>query len=76
MSCRIATSLNPNKRTRTKKLSTVEDIGDGGLDGPVRWRTGGRNGIEADFGITFKENLLPSLSLCYYTAQRSASASA
>ena len=40
MCCRIATSLNPNKRTRIKKLSIIEDIGDGGLDGPVGGRTG------------------------------------
>ena len=65
MCYRIATSLNPNKRTRIKKLSTVEDIGVGGLDGPVEGRTGGRDGNEADFGVTFEKKLLPPLSLCY-----------
>ena len=65
MCYRIATSLNPNERTRIKKLSTVEDIGVGGLDGLVEGRTGGRDGNEADFGVTFEKNLLPPLSLLF-----------
>lgn len=62
MCCRITTSLNPNKRTLSNRLRNRQTVCDSSLNGPMSDSIGGWEGINADFWVTFKDDLSPSFS--------------
>ena len=61
MSCRITLSADPKEITRQKGRSYITDITSYVANRPSRAIPIGVNGLETNFGVTFKLDVIPSL---------------
>ena len=59
MSNYITISLNPNKKTRSKRFLENKDIANNSTNDPIRMAKWGGEGVETSLGISFDNYLVP-----------------